>query len=53
MKFLGKWVELENVILSEETQSQNNLLIFKVTPSTLGIKALNLRAANLQLNAIP
>ena len=24
MKFLGKWVELENVILSEATQSQKN-----------------------------
>ena len=24
MKFLGKWVKLENVILSEVTQSQNN-----------------------------
>ena len=24
VKFLGKWVELENVILSEVTQSQKN-----------------------------
>jgi hypothetical protein len=24
MKFLGKWVELENIILSEVTQSQKN-----------------------------
>jgi hypothetical protein len=24
MKFLGKWIELENIILSEVTQSQNN-----------------------------
>ena len=24
MKFLGKWVKLENIILSEETQSQKN-----------------------------
>ena len=24
MKFLGKWMELENIILSEATQSQNN-----------------------------
>ena len=23
MKFLGKWTELENIILSEVTQSQN------------------------------
>jgi hypothetical protein len=23
MKFLGKWVELENIILNEVTQSQN------------------------------
>ena len=23
MKFLGKWLELENIILSEVTQSQN------------------------------
>jgi hypothetical protein len=23
MKFLGKWMELENIILSEVTQSQN------------------------------
>ena len=24
MKFLGKWMELENIILSEVAQSQNN-----------------------------
>jgi hypothetical protein len=24
MKFLGKWIELENIILSEVTQSQKN-----------------------------
>jgi len=24
MKFIGKWVELENIILSEVTQSWNN-----------------------------
>ena len=24
MKFLGKWMELENIILSEITQSQKN-----------------------------
>jgi hypothetical protein len=24
MKFLGKWIELENIILSEFTQSQKN-----------------------------
>jgi hypothetical protein len=24
MKFLGKWMELENIILSKETQSQKN-----------------------------
>ena len=24
MKFLGKWMELENIILSEVNQSQNN-----------------------------
>ena len=24
MKFTGKWMELENIILSEETQSQKN-----------------------------
>ena len=24
MKFLGKWIELENTILSEVTQSQKN-----------------------------
>jgi hypothetical protein len=24
MKFLGKWMELENIILSEETQLQKN-----------------------------
>jgi hypothetical protein len=24
MKFAGKWMELENIILSEVTQSQNN-----------------------------
>ena len=32
MKFLGKWVELENVILSEVTQSQKN---------TYGMHSLN------------
>jgi hypothetical protein len=25
MKFLGKWMELENIILSEVTQSQKNI----------------------------
>ena len=25
MRFLGKWIELENIILSEITQSQKNL----------------------------
>ena len=25
MKFLGKWLELENIILSEVTQSQKNI----------------------------
>jgi hypothetical protein len=24
MKFLGKWIELENIILTEVTQSQKN-----------------------------
>jgi hypothetical protein len=24
MKFLGKWMDLEGIILSEETQSQEN-----------------------------
>ena len=24
MKFLGKWMDLEDIILSEETQSQKN-----------------------------
>ena len=24
MKFLGKWIELENIILSEVTQSEKN-----------------------------
>jgi hypothetical protein len=24
MKFLGKWMELENIIMSEVTQSQKN-----------------------------
>jgi hypothetical protein len=27
MKFLGKWMELENIILSEVNQSQKNTLI--------------------------
>jgi hypothetical protein len=27
MKFLGKWVELENIFLSEVIQSQKNSLI--------------------------
>ena len=27
MKFLGKWVELENVILSEVAQPQKNTLV--------------------------
>jgi hypothetical protein len=25
MKFLGKWMELENIILCEDTQSQQNI----------------------------
>ena len=25
MKFLGKWIELENIILSEVTQAQNDM----------------------------
>jgi hypothetical protein len=25
MRFLGKWIELENIILSEVTQSQKNM----------------------------
>jgi hypothetical protein len=25
MKFLGKWIELENILLSEVTQSQKNI----------------------------
>jgi hypothetical protein len=25
MKFLGKWMELENIILTEVTQSQRNI----------------------------
>jgi len=25
MKFIGKWIELENIILSEVTQSQKNI----------------------------
>jgi hypothetical protein len=29
MKFLGKWMELENIILSEVTQSQKNTLTDK------------------------
>jgi hypothetical protein len=28
MKFLGKWIELENIILSEAAQSQNNIMIY-------------------------
>jgi hypothetical protein len=27
MKFLGKWMELENIILSEVTQSQNTCYV--------------------------
>ena len=27
IKFLGKWMELENIILSDVTQSQKNTLI--------------------------
>jgi hypothetical protein len=27
MKFLGKWMDLEDIILSELTQSQNVLMI--------------------------
>ena len=29
MKFLGRWMELENIILSEVIQSQNNTLTDK------------------------
>jgi hypothetical protein len=28
MKFAGKWIELENIILSEVTQSQKTHMIF-------------------------
>ena len=39
MKFLGKWMELENIILSEVTQSQKNIhdmhsLIVDITQET-------------------
>jgi hypothetical protein len=27
MRFAGKWMELENIILSELTQSQNDMLV--------------------------
>jgi hypothetical protein len=33
MKFLGKWMELENIILSEVTQSQKNSLIMSFSKS--------------------
>ena len=29
MKYIGKWMELENIILSEVTQSQKNTLTDK------------------------
>ena len=28
MKYLGKWMELENIILSEETQSQRTHMVY-------------------------
>jgi hypothetical protein len=28
MKFLGKWIDLEGIILSEVTQSQKNYMIY-------------------------
>jgi len=31
MKFVGKWLELENIILSEVTQAQNNAYMYVLT----------------------
>ena len=39
MKFLGKWMELENIILSEVTQSQKN--IHSMHSSDISLKAWN------------
>ena len=42
MKFLGKWMELENIIFSEVTQPQKNIhgiqsLISRILASHLGV----------------
>ena len=48
MKFIGKWIELENIILSEVTQSQKNThgmlsLISVYKPKNLGIPMIQLK----------
>ena len=41
MKLLGKWMELENIILSEVTQSQKNTYGVHSMISVISSKALN------------
>ena len=46
MKFLGKWMDLEGIILSEVTQSQKNSLDMQLTDKW--ILAQKLRIPNIQ-----
>jgi hypothetical protein len=41
MKFTGKWMELENVILSEVTQSQFLILLSVFMPKYIKIMSTN------------
>ena len=47
MRFLGKWIELENIILSEVTQSQRNIHVMYSLIS--GLLPQTLRIPNIQL----
>jgi hypothetical protein len=46
MKYLGKWMELENIILSEVTQSQKNTQWYALTDKW--ILPYNLRIPKIQ-----
>ena len=48
MKFLGKWIELENIILSEVTQTQKDIHGIWVLPDKW-ILAQKLRITKIQL----
>ena len=48
MKFFGKWMELETIILSEVTQSQNNTLDMQLLISAYKSKSLEYARYNSQ-----